>query len=136
MKTFALSYVSAAVIMLGFDAIWLTLTATPLYRARLGTLMLDKPEAVPAVVFYVLYVLGVVVLVILPAVSARSWEFALTRGALLGCIAYATYDLTNQATLRGWSPVITCADIVWGTILTAAAATGGYLVVNGVLGAA
>ncbi len=136
MKTFALSYVSAAVIMLGFDAIWLTLTATPLYRARLGPLMLEKPEALPAVIFYVLYVLGVVVLVILPALTVRSWEFALTRGALLGCIAYATYDLTNQATLRGWSPVITCADLVWGTVLTAVTATGGYFVVNGVLGPA
>ncbi len=136
MKTFALSYVSAAVIMLGFDAIWLTLTATPLYRARLGALMLEKPVAAPAVLFYVLYVLGVVVLVVLPALTARSWEFALTRGALLGCVAYATYDLTNQATLRGWSPVITCADIVWGTLLTAAAATGAYLVVSGLLGRA
>jgi uncharacterized membrane protein len=136
MKTFALSYISAAIIMLGFDAIWLSLTATPLYRARLGSLMLDKPDFVPAVVFYVLYVVGVVVLVILPALTARSWEFALTRGALLGCVAYATYDLTNQATMRGWSPVITCADIVWGTLLTAAAATGGYLVVNGLVGPA
>ncbi len=133
MKTFALSYVSAAVIMLGFDAIWLSLTATPLYRARLGELMLPKPDFGPAVAFYLLYVLGLVVLVVLPALNARSWEFALTRGALLGCVAYATYDLTNQATLRGWSPVITIADLIWGTALTAVTATGAYFVVKAVL---
>ena len=77
--------------------------------------------------------LGVVVLVILPALNARSWEFAATRGALLGCVAYATYDLTNQATLRGWSPVITMADLVWGTTLTAVTATGAYFVVKALL---
>jgi uncharacterized membrane protein len=133
MKTFALSYISAAVIMLGFDAIWLSLTATPLYRARLGALMLPKPDFAPAVVFYLLYVLGVVVLVILPALTARNWEFALTRGALLGCVAYATYDLTNQATLRDWPLAITIADLIWGTILTAVTATGAYFIVRAVL---
>lgn len=134
MKTFAFSYLSVAVIMVGLDAIWLSLTATPLYRAQLGALMLPKPVMTPAVVFYLLYVLGVVMLVVLPALTARSWGFALTRGALLGCVAYATYDLTNQATLRGWSTTITLADLAWGTTLTATAATGAYLVVSAVLG--
>ncbi len=133
MKTFALSYLSVAVIMLGLDAIWLSLTATPLYRAQLGSLMLPKPVITPAVLFYVLYVLGLVVLVVLPALTARSWGFALTRGALLGCVAYATYDLTNQATLRGWSTTLTLADLAWGTALSAAAATGAFFIVNAVL---
>ena len=133
MKTFALSYLSVAIIMLGLDAVWLSLTAAPLYRARLGELMLAKPQMAPAVIFYALYVLGLVVLVVLPALTARSWEYALTRGALFGCVAYATYDLTNQATLRGWSTTITLADLAWGTTLSAVAATGGFLVVRAVL---
>ncbi len=134
MKTFAFSYLSVAVIMVGLDAIWLSLTATPLYRAQLGPLMLPKPVIAPAVIFYLLYVVGVVILVVLPALTARSWGFALTRGALLGCVAYATYDLTNQATVHGWSATITLADLAWGTTLTAAAATGAYLIVSVVLG--
>lgn len=133
MKTFALSYLATAVIMLGLDAIWLSLTATPLYRARLGALMLPKPDFTAAAAFYLLYVVGIVVLAVLPALTARSWEFALTRGALLGLVAYATYDLTNQATLRGWSSVITLADLAWGATLTATAATGAYFVVKAVL---
>jgi uncharacterized membrane protein len=132
MKTFALSYVSTAMVMLGLDAIWLTLTATPLYKAQLGDLMLPKFSAAPAAAFYLLYVIGVVVLVVLPALTARSWEFALSRGALLGLVAYATYDLTNQATLRSWSPVITIADMIWGTVLTATAATASYFIVNAI----
>ena len=134
MKTFLLSYLSVAVIMVGIDAIWLSLTATRLYRAQLGDLMLEKPVIAPAVLFYLLYVVGVVVLVVLPALTARSWGFALTRGALLGCVAYATYDLTNQATMRGWSQTITLVDLAWGTVLTATAATGAYLIVSAVQG--
>ena len=132
MKMFALSYLSTAVVMLGLDAIWLTLTAKPLYKAQLGDLLLPKFSMAPAAAFYLLYVVGVVVLVVLPALTARSWEFALTRGALLGLVAYATYDLTNQATLRGWSPVITFADLCWGTTLTATAATASYFIMNAI----
>lgn len=130
MKTFAISYISTAVIMLGLDAIWLSLAAGPIYRARLGDMLLPRFEPLPTIVFYLVYVLGLVVLVVLPALSARSWEFALARGALLGFVAYATYDLTNQATLRGWSPVVTIADLIWGTTLSAVAATGSYLIVR------
>jgi|SRR5579863_1030186 len=133
MKTFALAYLSTAMVMLGLDAIWLSLSAGPLYRAQLGSLLLPKFQPLPAALFYLLYVLGLVVLVVMPAVSARGWEYALVRGALFGCVAYATYDLTNQATLRGWSTVVTLADLAWGTTLSAVAATVAYLVVKAVL---
>jgi len=114
--------------MLGLDAIWLSLTAGPLYRARLGALLLPQFAVAPAVVFYLLYALGLVVLAELPALAAGSWRFAATRGGLFGCVAYATYDLTNQATLRGWPTAVTLADMGWGTVLSAAAATGGYFI--------
>ncbi len=130
MKSFALSYISTAIVMLGLDSVWLSLTGTPLYRARLGELMLPQFVVAPALCFYALYVFGLVVLIVLPALALGRWQDATWRGGLLGCVAYATYDLTNEATLRGWSPVITLADIAWGTTLSAIAATAAYAIVR------
>ena len=131
MKTFTLSYLATLATMVGLDAIWLTATAEPLYRARLGPMLLPVFQPVAIIAFYLLYVAGLVILVVLPALTVASASaarrFALSRGALLGAVAYATYDLTNQATLRGWSTTITLADMAWGTILGALAATGGLL---------
>lgn len=102
------------------DAIWLTTMTTRLYRKQLPGLLLDTPSLGPAVAFYLLYAVGVVVLVVIPALDR---EMALGRavlyGALLGLVAYGTYDLTNQATLRGWSTVVTLVDMTWGASLTA-----------------
>lgn len=102
------------------DAIWLSTMTARLYRRQLPGLLLDTPSWVPALAFYVLYALGVVVLVVLPALDH---EYSLARtilvGALLGLVAYGTYDLTNQATLRGWSSVVTLVDMTWGASLTA-----------------
>ena len=136
MKTFTLGYCSVLVVMLGLDSIWLTATADPLYRAQIGALMLPAFKPVPAIAFYRLYVVGVVVFAVLPALAVASWRFAASRGALLGCVAYATYDLTNQATLRGWSTMVTLADLMWGTTLTATAASVGYVITRRLLGRA
>ncbi len=130
MKTFLPAYLSTAVTMLALDSIWLTLTAKRLYRAQLGDLMLSGFNLAPAAAFYVLYVLAVVILVVQPALAERRLLSATMRGALLGLAAYATYDLTNQATLRGWSITVTIADLCWGTCLTAVAATAGYWVTS------
>ena len=127
MKRLAIACVATAVVMLGLDSIWLTLTATPLYRARLGDLLLPHFILAPAVAFYALYVFGLVVLVELPALAARSARHATIRGALFGLVAYATYDLTNQASLRGWPVTVTLADLGWGTVLSALAASAGFL---------
>ncbi|WP_309646371.1 DUF2177 family protein, partial [Phenylobacterium sp.] len=81
-----------------------------------------------AIAFYLIYIGGVLLLAILPAVREDAgWTRALLNGALLGFVAYATYDLTNQATLKVWHTSITLADIGWGTFLTASAATAGFL---------
>ena len=102
------------------DAIWLATMTSRLYRRQLPGLLLDAPSWAPAVAFYVLYAIGAVVLVVLPALER---DLALGRavlyGALLGLVAYGTYDLTNQATLRGWSTVVTLVDMTWGASLTA-----------------
>jgi len=132
-KQFLISYVATGVVFLAIDAVWLGVVAKTLYRRELGSLLLDNYRLAPAAIFYLLYVLGVVVLAVLPAFTADRWTTALLNGALLGLVAYATYDLTNQATLRDWPSVITLVDLAWGTVLTAVSATAGYLVAAAVL---
>lgn len=128
MKTALIAYLASGIAMLGIDAVWLSLTASRLYKPQLGDLLLAKFNAAPAVLFYLLYVFGIVMLAVLPAIAERRATTAILRGALLGLVAYGTYDLTNQATLRNWSTLVTVADLCWGTILTACAATAGYWV--------
>ena len=127
MKTYLIAYGAAALAMLCLDGVWLTLTANTLYRPLLGDIMLPGFRLAPAIVFYALYVAGIVVLAVDPALSTGRWTTALIYGALLGFFCYATYDLTNQATLKNWSIVVTIADMSWGTFLTACAATAAYL---------
>ena len=117
-----IAYVWTAVIFLALDAVWLSVMAERLYRPALGRLMLDKFDYAPAAVFYPLYVLGIVVFAVAPSLESGRWTTALGLGALFGLIAYATYDLTNQATLRDWPLRVTLADLCWGTFATALAA--------------
>ena len=124
-RQFLVAYVVSAVVLLGLDAVWLTSMVDVLYRPAIGHLMAQRPALLPAVIFYVVYIAGVVLLAVEPGVAARRWTKALARGALLGFIAYATYDLTNQATLTHWPWLLTLADLAWGTCLTAAAAAAG-----------
>lgn len=127
MKIIAASYISAAICMLVLDAIWLSTSASLLYRPLLGDLLADNFRLAPAVVFYLVYVAGIVFLAVLPAVEAEKWQTAAINGLVLGLVAYATYDLTNQATLRTWSTTVTAIDIAWGGILTSITAITGYL---------
>ncbi|KPG83775.1 MULTISPECIES: DUF2177 family protein [Pseudomonas] len=125
MKKALIAYVSTLLTFLLLDGIWLGLLMAPTYRELLGSLMLEKPLLFPAAVFYGLYVIGCVVFVVLPALR---WQRAAKLGALLGLVAYGTYDLTNWATLRGWSAQVSLLDWAWGTVATAVACTVGYLV--------
>lgn len=116
-----LGYGVAAVVFLALDACWLTWAADRLYRPALGHLLLPGFEPVPAVLFYLLYVAGMVHFAIAPAVVAGRVAKAGGSGAFLGLLAYATYDLTNQATLQGWPWAVTLADLCWGTVATGVA---------------
>lgn len=127
MSGFFIAYGATALVFLVLDAIWLTLMIDRVYRPGIGHLMLDQPNLVAAVPFYLLYVLGIVVFAALPGLRAQEWMTALWMGALLGLFAYGTYDLTNLATLRGWSVSMSIIDMLWGSVVTAAAATGGML---------
>ena len=126
MKTFASSYVGALAALLGLDAVWLSAMAERLYRPMLGDLLARDFEVLPALAFYALYVFGVVFLAAVPALRLGGWRTALINGAVLGLVAYGTYDFTNQATLRHWPTIVTGLDLAWGTFLTSASAVAGY----------
>ncbi|MCA3255928.1 MAG: DUF2177 family protein [Alphaproteobacteria bacterium] len=117
------SFLVLAVAFGVLDAIWLNSTADPLYRAQLGALMRAEFDFRPVAIFYPLYLVGVFALAVLPGLVERRVAGATWRGALFGLVAYATYDLTNQATIAGWSWTVTAVDLVWGTVATGTAAT-------------
>ncbi len=109
------------------DAIWLK-TMNPFYRRQIGDLMADKPNLGYAVVFYVIYIAGIVFFALRPTLDGGSWLSAAGYGAALGLFAYATYDLTNAATLKTWPWQLIVVDILWGAVLTALATLAGWLV--------
>ncbi len=114
-----IAFIATVLSMLVLDGLWLGLVARTFYRRHLGFLMADQPVWISAGAFYLLYAIGTTVFVVLPGIDSGSVGAALWRGALFGLVAYATYDLTNQATLRNWPPIITAVDLAWGTLLTA-----------------
>jgi uncharacterized membrane protein len=128
MKVYAIAYLATALVFLGIDSIWLTLTATRLYRPLLGDMLVDGFNLNPAILFYLIYIAGIVYFAVQPAFATNSAMTATVNGAILGFVAYATYDLTNQATLKHWPVQITIADLCWGTVLSATAATLGFLI--------
>lgn len=123
MTDFLIAFVAALLAMAVIDGLWLGLVARSFYRRHLGSLMADRPNWTAAVAFYLLYVVGVTVFAALPGAEAESLTDAAWRGGLFGLVAYATYDLTNAATLRGWPNIVVVVDMAWGAILTAAIAT-------------
>lgn len=124
---YLIAYLATAVVFFAIDFVWLT-RAVGFYRGEIGGLLLDEPKLGYAAGFYLLYVVGVVVLVVMPAVTGGSWVQALLMGALLGLVAYGTYDMTNLATLKGYTLRVALVDMGWGTFLTAVSATAGYFV--------
>lgn len=122
LRNFLIAYLATALVFLMFDAVWLTLMSERLYRPALGSLLLPSFDVLPAALFYGLYFAGVVVFVVAPSLGGAGAASAPARGALFGLVAYATYDLTNQATLRDWPWRVTLADLCWGAFVTASAA--------------
>lgn len=110
-------YGIAFIIFLAIDAVWLGLVAPRFYRAQIGHLMAETPNFIAALLFYLIFIFGVVVFVIQPSLADGNWTTALWRGLLFGFVTYATYDLTNLATLRDWPLTVTIVDLAWGTFL-------------------
>jgi uncharacterized membrane protein len=125
-KLYVFSYIATAIVFLAIDGAWLAVMAAKLYRPILGDIMLKQLRPVPAILFYLIYLFGILVFAIHPAIESGVWWVAAERGAMLGFFCYATYDLTNQATLKNWSPLITIVDLGWGTMVTAAVSAIGY----------
>lgn len=121
-RRFVAAYAATSVVFLALDAVWLSTMGQRLYRPAIGHLMREGFAWQPALAFYLLYVLGLVVFAVLPGCASARARVAAWRGALFGLIAYATYDLTNQATLRDWPWTVTLIDLCWGTLVSAIAA--------------
>ena len=118
-SVYATAYGVAALVLAVLDVLWLWLVVGRLYRAELGTLMRVDVAMLPAVAFYLIYLVGVVVFAVMPAAASGGVWRAAGLGALLGFVAYCTYDLTNLATLNGWPVKVAMLDIAWGTFITA-----------------
>jgi uncharacterized membrane protein len=131
--SYAVAYISAAIVFFGLDFVWLSNVATTFYRSRIGSLLLDQPNLGVAGLFYLVYVAGIVHFAVIPAVTGASWAIALINGAALGLVAYGTYNITNLSTLKNWSGSVSLVDMTWGTTLTATAAVCAYFVTTWIL---
>lgn len=116
-------YVIILTLLFMLDAIWIGVVAKNFYLNNLGHLMRPDIQWMAAIIFYLIYALGILILVILPSLKEGSLSKAILYASLLGLICYATYDLTNLATLKGWPLLVTYVDLIWGTTLTALVAT-------------
>ncbi len=115
----------ASLIFLIIDIIWLSFATKSFYRPLIGNLLTDKPVMWAAALFYILYVFGMALVVIQPCVDSASLFKTVYTGFIFGLVAYGTYNLTNMAVLKGWSPTVTFVDMFWGGSLTALSATTG-----------
>ncbi len=123
-------YFIALPIFFALDMVWLGVLAKNFYLKQIGFLMKTNVNWVAAILFYLLFVVGLVVFVIAPSVEKDSWVRALSLGALFGFISYATYDLTNLATIKDWPLALTVVDLTWGTILGASVSAATYLIAS------
>ena len=127
MSKYLIAAVLTLVVMVPLDLLWLGVIAKNFYFSRLGELMLPTPRLDVAIAFYVIYAIGLTIFAVSPALRDGSWSTALLYGAMFGFFAYATYDLTNWATLRNWPVAVVFVDIAWGAVVSGASATLGFL---------
>ncbi len=125
MRKLATAYVSTGLVFLALDATYLTLMADRFYRPQLGPLLREGFDLPAAIAFYFIYVAGLVMFGVRAGLEAQRASRAMLHGAAFGFVAYATYDLTNQATLNGWPLAVTLVDMTWGTIVGALACGAG-----------
>lgn len=135
MKNMLIAYAAALLAIAALDGLWLGLIAKPFYQQQIGHLMADQPNLWAAALFYLLFPVGVLIFAVQPtAEPARSWADVLVAAGLFGFFSYATYDLTNLATLKNWSVKVAVVDVAWGCVvalLSAAAAKKALLLLAG-----
>ena len=113
-------YFATLIAFFAIDMVWLGLVAPTFYRKYLGFLMAPSPNWLAAISFYLLFIVGILVFVVAPGLEDNSLKTTLVRAALFGLITYATYDLTNLATVKDWPVIVTIVDMAWGTVLSVA----------------
>ena len=129
-KSIILSYLLTFLFFLIVDMLWLGVIAKNIYQKYLGGFLTDNVNWTAAVVFYFIFVVGISIFVIYPSVNNGSVYQAILMGALFGFFTYATYDLTNLATLKGWPLPIVFIDIIWGSVLSAVVSLSGFYIVK------
>jgi len=127
MLTFLKLYVISFVVFFSIDLFWLGIIAKNLYRNQIGHLLKTDVNWIAAIIFYLVFIVGLVIFVLMPAVEKGNLWHAVFLGALFGFITYATYDLTNLATLKDWPIQVTFIDLAWGTFLGTSTSTAAYL---------
>jgi len=127
-KCMLLATLIASIIFLIIDVIWLSFATKSFYRPLIGNLLTDTPVMWAAALFYILYVVGMALIVIQPCVNSASIFKTIYTGFIFGLVAYGTYNLTNMAVLKGWSPMVTFVDMFWGGSLTAVSASTGLYI--------
>lgn len=125
---FAKLYFIALPVFLAIDMLWLGLVAKNFYAKQIGFLLKPDVNWLAAIIFYLLFIVGLVIFVVMPSLSKHSWVLALLLGALFGLITYATYDLTNLATMKNWPLLVTVVDLIWGTVVAAAVSVITYFI--------
>ncbi|MFM9938292.1 MAG: DUF2177 family protein [Hyphomicrobiaceae bacterium] len=121
-----IAYAASLLTFLVLDVAWLMLFAADMFKRHVGAVLSDQPNLVAALVFYVVYAGGLSALAVWPALAAERLRSAVVQGALVGFTAYATFDLTNLAIIKGWSLGVSLVDMAWGTFASAVAAVAGY----------
>lgn len=119
MKSAIIAFLVLAVAFLAIDSLWLGVVAVDFYRREIGHLLAPQPDFVAAAFFYLIYLAGTVYFVVLPSLNKEGVMTAARDGGCFGFVAYATYDLTNMATMRDWPLTVTIADLAWGAFITA-----------------
>ena len=122
---FGVAFAATATVMIALDLLWLGVVARPLYQQGIGHLMAPQADVPVAVLFYAVYALGLVFFAVAPQTAETRWSVVLGSAALFGFVAYATYDLTNLATLQGWPAWLAALDMAWGTAVSVGSAAAG-----------
>lgn len=122
------TFLTAFAVFLGIDMLWLTVIAQKFYKSQIGHLMADKARLIPALVFYLLFIGSMVYFVIVPALEHQNLTRLIMSAAIFGLVTYATYDLTNMATLKDWPLLVTVVDLAWGTFISLAVSLITYLI--------
>ena len=133
MKLLISATIISALIFLIIDVIWLSFSVKSFYRPNIGHLLLETPVMWAAILFYLIYVIGLAVVIIEPSLEYQNTQKFLIKAFMFGLVAYGTYNLTNMATIKGWSPNVVFVDMIWGGSLTTFSSYFGILLAKKIL---